>query len=236
MAIKNILFDLDGTLLPMDQDIFVEKYTKGLAKHMMPYGYDPQLLIKGLWKGTGAMIKNDGSRTNEEVFWEVFSAVLGRDARADIDTIEQFYLTDFQNVKNDCGFNASSAEIINMLKSNGFNLILATNPLFPSIATYSRVRWAGLAPEDFSFITTYENASFCKPNPEYYAELLAKTGCKPEESVMVGNDVDDDMAVEALGMKSFLLTDCLINKSDTDISRWPHGSFDGLERWLNQLN
>ena len=53
MAIKNILFDLDGTLLPMDQDIFVEKYTKGLAKHMMPYGYDPRLLIKGLWMGTG---------------------------------------------------------------------------------------------------------------------------------------------------------------------------------------
>ena len=68
-----------------------------------------------------------------------------------------------------------------------------------------------------------------------YAELLAKTGCKPEESVMVGNDVDDDMAVEKLGMKSFLLTDCLINKADADISRWPNGGFDELERWLNQL-
>ena len=236
MAIKNILFDLDGTLLPMDQDIFVEKYTKGLAKHMMPYGYDPKLLIKGLWMGTGAMIKNDGSRTNEEVFWEVFSAVLGRDAHADIDTIEQFYLTDFQNVKNDCGFNARSAEIIKLLKDKGYNLILATNPLFPSIATHSRVRWAGLEPDHFSFITTYENASFCKPNPDYYAELLAKAGCKPEESVMVGNDVDDDMVVEKLGMKSFLLTDCLINKADVDISRWPNGGFDELERWLNQLN
>ena len=26
MAIKTILFDLDGTLLPMDQDVFVKDY------------------------------------------------------------------------------------------------------------------------------------------------------------------------------------------------------------------
>jgi len=236
MAIKNILFDLDGTLLPMDQDIFVEKYTKGLAKYMMPYGYDPQLLIKGLWKGTGAMVKNDGSRSNEDVFWEVFSAVLGKDARKDIDTIEQFYLTDFQKVKNDCGFNAHAAKTVKSLKARGFKLILATNPLFPSVATYSRVRWAGLDPEDFEFITTYENSSYCKPNPDYYRELLEKTGCKPEESVMVGNDVDDDMAAESLGLKTFLLTDCLINKQNADISRWPNGGFSDLDSWLEKLD
>ena len=49
MPVKNILFDLDGTLLPMDQERFAHSYTKRLAAYMAPYGYDPELLIKALW-------------------------------------------------------------------------------------------------------------------------------------------------------------------------------------------
>ena len=66
MAIKAVLFDLDGTLLPMDQDEFIKTYMSRLAKYMAPYVYDPDLLLKGLWMGTGAMVKNDGRKTNED--------------------------------------------------------------------------------------------------------------------------------------------------------------------------
>jgi len=31
----------------------------------------------------------------------------------------------------------------------GFRVALATNPIFPAIATEKRIRWAGLTPEDF---------------------------------------------------------------------------------------
>ena len=81
MPIKTILFDLDGTLLPMDQEVFVKTYMKLLAAKMAPYGYDPQLLVKGLWDGTAAMVKNDGRSTNETVFWNTFFSLLGRGAR-----------------------------------------------------------------------------------------------------------------------------------------------------------
>lgn len=104
MSIKNILFDLDGTLLPMDQEVFVRAYTKRLAAYMAPYGYDPEGLIRGLWAGTGAMVKNDGRFTNEAVFWKVFSSFVGKEAREDEAVFERFYQTDFQNVKAACGF------------------------------------------------------------------------------------------------------------------------------------
>ena len=78
MAIKTVLFDLDGTLLPMDQDEFIKAYMGRLAKYMMPYGYDPEKLVKGLWMGTGAMVKNDGSVNNFSRFWEVFEKIFGR--------------------------------------------------------------------------------------------------------------------------------------------------------------
>ena len=42
MSIKMILFDLDGTLLPMDQNHFVKTYFGALAKKLAPLGYDPE--------------------------------------------------------------------------------------------------------------------------------------------------------------------------------------------------
>ena len=62
---KTVLFDLDGTLLPMDQDVFIRAYFGGLAQKLAPLGYEPKQLLDAVWAGTGAMVKNDGSRTNQ---------------------------------------------------------------------------------------------------------------------------------------------------------------------------
>ena len=78
-------------------------------------------------------------------------------------------------------------------------------------------------------------AHYCKPNLNYYKELLERLNLTPEECLMIGNDVDDDMIVEKLGMKVFLLTDCLINKSGADISVYPHGSYDALDSFINHI-
>ena len=226
--ITTFLFDLDGTLLPMDQDTFVKDYLGRMAKKLAPHGYDPDALVKGIWKGTGAMVKNDGSRTNEEVFWDVFNIVMGRDCRNGEELFLDYYRNEFQEVRHACGFNAQAAEAIQEIKALGYRVGLATNPLFPAIATRSRARWAGLDPEDFEIITTYENSRHCKPNPDYYRDVLATLDVKPENCVMVGNDVQEDMVAETLGMKVFLLTDSLINRTGEDISRYPHGSFGEL--------
>jgi FMN phosphatase YigB (HAD superfamily) len=113
--------------------------------------------------------------------------------------------------------------------------VLATNPLFPAVATESRIRWAGLSPEDFELYTTFENSRYCKPNLAYYEDILATLSVSGEECVMVGNDVEEDMIAERLGMKTFLLTDCLINKNGEDISKWAHGGFEELKEFLMQL-
>lgn len=43
----------------------------------MSHGYKSEELVSAVWKGKGAMVQNDGSRTNEEAFWEYFGAVFG---------------------------------------------------------------------------------------------------------------------------------------------------------------
>lgn len=235
MKPKAILFDLDGTLLPMDQDVFVKAYFGGLAQRLAPYGYEAKALIKGIRAGTEAMVRNDGSRSNEARFWECFCGIFGEKAMADEPVFEDFYRNEFQKIQGVCGFDPRAGQTIAALKEQGYRLILATNPIFPAIATQSRARWAGLNLADFELVTTYDNSSFCKPNPDYYRQILEKQGLAPEECLMVGNDATEDLAAAKLGMKVFLLTDCLINKKQTDISQVPHGSFPELMAYIALL-
>ncbi|MBP3318869.1 MAG: HAD family hydrolase [Ruminiclostridium sp.] len=227
-----ILFDLDGTLLPMDQDLFTKTYFKELAIKLAPLGFDPQALAVNIWAGVAAMVKNDGSVTNEEAFWQAFSHIYGETVRQYIPVFEEFYANEFQKAKKVCGFSPKSKELVEKLKEAGYQVVLATNPIFPAIATQSRIRWAGLEPEDFLWYTTYENSSFSKPNPKYYEEIMGKLGLDPRDCLMVGNDVTEDGAAKALGMDVFFLTDCLINKEEKDISQEPHGSFGELEAFI----
>lgn len=234
--IRAVFFDLDGTLLPMDQDEFVRDYFSRLAKKMAPHGYDPGKLVSAIWAGTAAMVENSGGRTNEEAFWETFSAAFGRDTRADEPVFLDFYENDFQQVRRVCGFEPRAAETVRFLKDRGIRVALATNPIFPAIATRSRVRWAGLDPADFEYITTYENSTSSKPNLAYYRELLEKLDLRPEETLMVGNDVTEDAAAAELGMPVFLLTPCLINREGADLSACPHGGFAELMEFLDKIS
>lgn len=235
MPITTILFDLDGTLLPMDQDVFIKKYFGLLAQKLAPHGYDPEKLIQAVWAGTKAMVMNNGKVTNKEAFWITCDAALGCEASKDADIHMDFYRNEFNQVQEVCGFEPMAAQIVRSLKDRGYRVVLATNPLFPAIATQNRIRWAGLQPEDFEYITTYENSHHCKPNPDYYWEILEQLHLQPGECLMVGNDVGEDMITQQLGMKVFLLTDCLINKQNADISQYPNGGFPELAYFLNTL-
>ena len=232
MKIKTVMLDLDGTLLPMDQDQFTKYYFGLLAKKLAPYGYDAEQLISGIWAGTAAMVKNDGSCTNEEAFWKKFSALMEKKVVEDKPLFEEFYRVEFQGARASCGFAPQAAGLVAKLKAAGYRVLLATNPIFPAIATENRIRWAGLEPEDFELYTTYENSRHCKPNPDYYRDILNSMALDPAECLMVGNDATEDTAAELTGMQVFLLTDCLINKENKDLSRWPHGGFDELEKFI----
>ncbi len=235
MKISTVLFDLDGTLLPMDQEAFTQGYFRLLAVKMAPYGYEAKQLVKTIWAGTAAMVKNDGQQSNEAVFWRVFSDVYGEKAHADKALFDGFYTNEFQAARSYCKMDPAAAEVIALCRQNGLRTALATNPIFPSVATESRIRWAGLQPQAFELYTTYENTGFCKPNPAYYRDIAERLGVAPQACLMVGNDVDEDMAARRLGMQVFLLTDCLINKDDKDIAAYPNGGFDELEKYIMSM-
>lgn len=232
---KTFLFDLDGTLLPMDQEVFIKKYFSEIAKVCAPLGYEAKALMNTIWEGTLSMISNDGTTTNRQRFWDTFARLFGEHARKSEKHFDKFYENEFNNVKVTTSPTPLAGECVRILKEKGYRLILATNPIFPKAATLSRVRWAGLNPEDFELITTYENSTYCKPSLDYYKEILEKSNVQASECIMVGNDVKEDMCVSQLGMDTFLLKDYIINEKQEDISKYRQGFMKDLYEFLDDL-
>jgi FMN phosphatase YigB (HAD superfamily) len=230
------IFDLDGTLLPMpDQELFLDTYFKALATKFVPHGYDPKELIKAVWVGTKAMIENDGTMTNEQRFWTVFGSVMGEKALQLEPLFDEFYRNEFILAKSTTKTHPHAKECIQLLKEKGYTIGLATNPLFPKVATHTRLSWAGLAPDDFDLITTYDNSTYCKPKLEYYEEVLKNLGREARECIMIGNDVKEDMCAAGLGMDTYLLTDCLICPEGEDITGYQQGDFNKLLSFIKEL-
>ena len=230
---KNILFDLDGTLLPMDMEKFLKLYFDSVCKRCSPIVcVEPNSLIKALVTGSEAMIKNDNSTLNKTVFWESASESCQKDLTPYIKDFDDYYSSDFDAVKGALGFSTYAKKSVDLLKDRGVRLICATNPIFPKVATARRLKWAGVSYDDFDFVTLYDNMSCCKPNLKYYETICKVCNIKPEESLMVGNSVEEDMCAEELGFDTYLITDCLINDNNKDYSEYRQGSFEDFYKFL----
>ena len=237
MNYQAILFDLDGTLLPMDFDVFSKGYLSLLARAVAPLGYEASTMLPAMWKGVGAMMKNDGSRPNVDAFWEVFSEQLGKDARRDTPYFDAFY-DDEQGFHKAIAFTEPTplaAKAVELARTKAGHVVLATNPLFPEVAVRSRLKWAGVSYDSFDLVTDYANSTTCKPNPAYFLEITGKLGVDPCKCLMIGNNVQEDIeAARAAGLDTFLLTDCLISK-DGSLPDCPKGSFSDLIDFLDAL-
>lgn len=232
---NTIFFDLDGTLAPFMQDDFIRGYFGALIKLLGPMGYEKDALVAALWKGTMAMIQNNGSSTNEAVFWEIFEKALGSGIRAVEPVLDEFYRRDFDAVRAILVDHPNRKPLVELLRAKGYTVVLATNPIFPAVAVETRLRWVGLRLEDFDYVTTYENSCFCKPNPDYYRALLREIGKAPEECLMIGNNPVDDMAALEVGISGYLVTDCMENPDNRPIDCYRHSTFREAEAYLASL-
>ena len=224
--LKAVLFDLDGTLLPMNEEEFTKGYFGLLCKKVVPYGYDTNELTTTIWQGTKAMIKNDGEKTNEEVFWEEFEKVYGKDKLKDKNIFDEFYVTDFKKTQVFCGENGEAKEVVTFAKIKNLKVILASNPLFPRAGMLTRMKFVCLEEKDFDYITSYENSHYAKPNPKYYEEILKKNNLRADEVIYFCNSGKEDVEPSsACGIKSYLVG----NVSSEDSVRYGKIEFNEIK-------
>jgi FMN phosphatase YigB (HAD superfamily) len=207
---KAVLFDLDGTLLPMEQSVFIQEYLKEISLAVQP-AIEPDAFRQALLASTWVMSSsNNPEYTNEEVFWRDFQARLGNKLTNVRPLLEDFYSEKFCSlsyVSNPC---QEAGILVNAAVTRGLRLVLATNPLFPLSAILDRMSWAGVAKYPWELITSYEIMHYCKPHQGYYLEIARQLGVSPDECLMVGNNVEEDLVAGELGMKTYLVTDCLL--------------------------
>lgn len=209
--LKAIFFDLDGTLLPMDEEKFTKLYFHLMSETMKERGYEPQKLTDTIWQGTKYMYKNNGKQTNENVFWKYFEEVYGKERLQDKKYFDAFYDNQFKQVKKACGENPYAKEIITYAKEQIGMVVLTTNPIFPRNGIQTRLAFLNLFEEDFDYITTYENSAYCKPNPEYFKTLLDMFSLKGDEVILFGNnDIEDYLCAKQAGMDCYLVGENLI--------------------------
>ena len=232
---KAVCFDLDGTLLPMEIDQFLNDYYKGIATFAAKSGLDGQRFIEALNAGVKVMVDHDDERVNHDVFWETFYEIYpqSRDKAQEIAT--QFYETDFDRIGDDVIPNPAVAASIDVLKEKGYPLVLTTMPLFPKRAVERRLGWAGVDPDAFEYVTSYENSTSIKPKLAYYKENLDRMGLSGQDVLMVGNNTLEDLAFCELGADGYLVTDYLLDPIDFDIDSVKHGSFDQFLEWAKAL-
>ena len=231
--IKAVFFDLDGSILPMNEEKFTKTYFGLLCKKAAPFGYDKDKLIQTVWAGTKAMKKNDGSKTNEEIFWEVFAFVYGSDEAEKMEKVfGEFYRNEFKNIKVVCYDNPYAQEIVDFCKKKGVKIAITTSPFFPKDGVLSRLGFLGLSENDFDFITHYSNTKFSKQNPEFYKEVMATLNVEPKEVIMFGNsETDDGIPMKNLGSKVYMMGDFV--SLDENLSE--HFEQIGLEEVVSVL-
>lgn len=228
---KTFLFDLDGTILPLDAKMFEKAYIGSIAKSVA-HTINPQEMVEALWKATKAMIQTGSpERTNEEAFYQVFQESIGEETFTKLEPVfAHYYESDYDVVETITSKNKEMRAIVDYLKEKGHTIILATNPLFPQVATDKRIRWAGFEPEEFDGITRFETSHFAKPHPGYYQEIMETYQLDPSSCIMIGNDAEEDMIAKKVGIESWLVLDDLIQREETLNYDWKGSRIELLEK------
>ena len=208
MNISTVLLDLDNTLLGNSMDEFLPAYFAILEPRLAPL-INEHNIRQAVTKSVRAATKQ---QTAEKTLYISFINDLSQRVGVPVHNLEsilsQFYEVDFPKLRSVTRRSQSARKVVATLLAAGLQVIIATNPLFPEIAIRQRLAWAGVSSFPFTHVTAMENSYYCKPDLRYYQDILLQTGSKPESSMMVGNDLEMDMApAQRMGLNTWWVTD-----------------------------
>lgn len=232
--INTFFFDLDGTLLSMDMKLFEKLYFSSISEKLSDL-IGPKELINNIWASTNAMVQNLEYKTNEEVFMGDFKGRIEGDLEIYKERFNSYYDEDFVKTRAAVLENKFIEKSIKALKDKGYTIVVATNPIFPMKAIEQRIRWAGFEPGDFEYISNYENNHYCKPQLQFYEEILRDINRDASECIMVGNDVQEDLIAGKIGIKTFLIKDHMIHRTEEEIAADYIGSYEDFYRFAEGI-
>lgn len=204
-----LLLDLDDTLLSNEMGTFIPAYLQSLGKHLASYA-PPERLIPALLTATQQMVRNNQPDCSlKDIFDSNFFPAIGLTSEHLQEAIDNFYEEIFPSLRPLTQFRADAVDLVEEAFKRGYQIVIATNALFPKTAVHQRLEWAGLPPQNYPFrlIASYETFHFAKPNPAYFTEVLARLGWPDGPVIMVGDDPENDIeSAQRVGLAAFRIT------------------------------
>jgi FMN phosphatase YigB (HAD superfamily) len=230
-----LLLDLDDTLLYTNVGEFVPAYFQAFANHLKRR-IQPEAMLPALTNGTKLMLASeDPTRTLQEVFETEFYPQLGIPKAELKEEIDDFYDNVFPSLESVTKRREGTRELVEAAFAKGYKVVIATDPLFPRKAILHRIRWAGLEPERFDLISSFETFHFTKAHPAYYAEVLGRLGWPDGPVLMVGNDVDRDLVpAQKLGLAAYQVDGSSAASPVSEAVR--RGNLIDLRSWLDSVD
>lgn len=233
--IKSIFLDLDNTLLHNPDRGFVIEYLHLIDQFFQKKCETTQ--VSKLIRESIPQIHASTAfhKTNHQELLDLSAQHLPMPTDKFHDTLIEFYQTAYTQLKPCTQTVSGVLDLIQDLQARSYSIVIATNPIYPQIAVETRLKWAGLGDklDDFEFITHSENMHFAKPSPEYYVELLARVGVEPDETLMIGDSLNNDIIpAQTLGIHTYHINEADISKNSGSLQELSAKIHEG---WLETL-
>ncbi len=212
MTITTILFDMDSTLNTIDEEAFSQKYFELLHDNYFPE-FGMQYFRETLTEITMYVMSSKKSKElTVRTFMKEMSKNFKKSPKKIYDKFKSYYANEYSQLQEYVKPAKFARKAVQLSFEKGYNVIIATTPIFTEHAILQRLNWSGVADFNYQLITHAENMYFSKPREEYYLEIRKKINRKSEECIMVGNEfLADIVAPTKLGMKTFY---CATNSED----------------------
>lgn len=210
--LKAVVFDMDDTLIDINLSAFIAVYAMDVARLLADIARRNPLAM--LATVTGAMLElnnNDRPQDDRRTNGAFYAESIRRRCDVPLDDpviAEAFtcYEREILPRKNDAIIaarpRAGARETVELVLSRGLRVGLFTNPSFSRACVECRMGWGELGDLPFEVVTTMENSTRCKPDPQYYREHLDRMGLSPSEVLMVGNDPKRDFPTPDIGLQT----------------------------------
>ncbi|MBD5552034.1 MAG: HAD family hydrolase [Lachnospiraceae bacterium] len=188
--LKAVIFDIDNTMYDFDKAHKTAMAALGVYGKEN-FGMDPEetaaLVDKCMGIVTGRTGENCAALHNRLLRFQCFLEEIGStDYEKALEMYHVYWDTLLEDIKPEPGL----ISLLLRLKERGIKLGIGTD--MTAYIQYKKLIKLGVL-QYLDFLVTSEEAGAEKPTPRFFELCLKKAGCKPEECIFIGDNLEKDV-------------------------------------------